>query len=360
MDIEVFTAMRETKNCWKFFQCSDESCPAFGKDDPFCWLMAGVRPRRDIHGKYLEPMEACLECEIFEANAGKARLQETFQVIKKQFKSYRKKVRKESGKKNVELTAINTRLQQEVAERETAEKACMNVNEELNSFIRTVSHDLKTPIISIQGFTSRLLKTKSHCLEKKDKEYLERIIASANRMEALVLDLLQLSQVGEVDCQISHVSIGAMVQKVITSLEDTIKENAIRVIVDSNLPEIRCDESRMLQVFENLIVNAIKFTKHVASPTIEIGYENKKRFYVFYIRDNGIGIDPEYHREIFDMFRQLKEIEDKQGTGLGLTIVQRIINRRGGQVWVESEKGKGATFYFSVPKTFRREKKASP
>jgi signal transduction histidine kinase len=295
-------------------------------------------------------MEVCLECEIFEANASETRVQETFQLIKEQFKTYGSKVREASETKTVELTAVNKKLKQEVVEREAAEKACLNVNEELNSFIRTVSHDLKTPIISIQGFSSRLLKRFGQHLGENGREYLDHIVASADRMEALVLDLLQLSRVGETDCNVVNVPIGDIVTKVISSLEDTIQKDRIQVVVESNLPEIFCDENNMFQVFENLIVNAIKFTKNTKSPTIEIGYRNKKRFHEFHIRDNGIGIDPQYHREIFDMFRQLKEVEDSKGTGLGLTIVQRIVNKRGGRVWVDSQKGKGATFYFTVPK----------
>jgi signal transduction histidine kinase len=309
------------------------------------------------HKKYLEPMEVCLECEVFKANADTARVQETFQVIKEQFKTYRKKVRKKSETKNVQLEATNARLKQEVADLEVAEKSCLNVNEALNSFIRTVSHDLKTPIISIQGFSSRLLKTEGKCLGEKGRDYLDRIISSANRMEALVLDLLQLSRVGETERQVENVAVHDIVTKVLSSLEENIRENGVRIIVSKNLPEIHCDESRILQVFENLIVNAIKFTRDKKIPTIEIGYKNKGRFHEFHVRDNGIGIATEYHEEIFEMFRQLKEIKDSKGTGLGLTIVHRIVSRSGGKVWVDSEKGKGATFYFTLPKAFRGTKK---
>ncbi len=104
------------------------------------------------------------------------------------------------------------------------------------------------------------------------------------------------------------------------------------------------------QVFENLLVNAIKFTAGAKDPKIEIGYEDMGDSHKFYVRDNGIGIDPKHHRKIFEMFHRLKEIQDEEGTGLGLTIVDRIVNSHGGKVWVESEKDKGATFYFILPK----------
>ncbi|MCK4487788.1 MAG: two-component sensor histidine kinase, partial [Desulfobacterales bacterium] len=101
---------------------------------------------------------------------------------------------------------------------------------------------------------------------------------------------------------------------------------------------------------ENLLVNAIKFMGGAEPPKIEIGYEDRQDFHQFYVRDNGIGIDPRYHRKIFEMFQRLKQIEDEEGTGLGLAIVERMVNNHGGDVWVESEKAKGATFHFTLPK----------
>ena len=118
----------------------------------------------------------------------------------------------------------------------------------------------------------------------------------------------------------------------------------------SEVSTIRFDGERIYQVFENLLVNAIKFTADVKKPKIEIGYEDGGDLHLFYVRDNGIGIDPEHHLRIFEMFHRLRLKEDKEGTGLGLAIVDRIVKNHGGKVWVESEKDKGATFYFTVPK----------
>ena len=117
-----------------------------------------------------------------------------------------------------------------------------------------------------------------------------------------------------------------------------------------NLSTIYCDGDRICQVFDNLLGNAIKFMRETNSPKIEIGYEDKIDLHQFYVRDNGIGIDPKYHRKIFEMFHRLKQTEDEEGTGLGFAIVERIMNGHGGRIWVESEAGKGATFYFTLPK----------
>jgi signal transduction histidine kinase len=172
-------------------------------------------------------------------------------------------------------------------------------------------------------------------------------------MEALVSDLLALSRIGRVVSDFADIVSLKIVKKVVSSLKHSLKENGIELVVGKNFPNIRCDKERTYQVFENLLVNAIKFVRGTKNPRIEIGYEDKGGFHQFFIKDNGIGIDPTYHQKIFESFRRLKEIKDQQGTGLGLAIVDRIVENHGGKVWVESQKAKGATFYFTIPKTFR-------
>ena len=224
------------------------------------------------------------------------------------------------------------------------------LNEELKNFVHFVSHDLKIPIISIQGFSSRLLKNCQEKLGQKGRTYLEQIKASARRMDILVSDLLALSSIGRVVSNFKDVSSLKVVKNVTSGLQDRLKENEMKLVVADNLPTIYCDGERIHRVFENLLVNAIKFVRGAENPTIEVGYDGKENLHQFYVKDNGIGVDPKYHRKIFEMFQRLKEIEDKEGTGLGLAIVDRIVNSHGGKVWVESEKGKGATFYFTLPK----------
>ena len=238
----------------------------------------------------------------------------------------------------------------DITEQKGVEEELRKINEELENFVHIVSHDLKTPIISIQGFASRLLKKWGAGMEATEKDYLEQIKTSADRMELLVSDLLSLSRVGRVVSTFKEVSSLEIVKSTASSLGDSLEKNGIKLVVEKNLPTIYCDRERIYQVFENLLSNAVKFVQESKNPQIEVGYEEKEAFHQFYVRDNGIGIDPKYHRRIFKMFRRLEEAKDREGSGLGLAIVSRIIQHHGGKVWVESEKGKGATFYFTLPK----------
>ena len=239
----------------------------------------------------------------------------------------------------------------DISRQKHAEEELQRINEELQSFVHVVSHDLKTPIISIQGFSRRLLKRYQKELGDKGGQYVSQIESSARRMEVLVSDLLELASIGRVVSTFEDVSAHDIVSHVTSGLQDRLKEKGIELVVAQNLPTLHCDGERIYQVFENLIVNAIKFMGATEDPKIEIGSEDREAFHEFYVKDNGIGIDPKWHQKIFESFHRLKEIEDQEGTGLGLAIVDRIVNNHGGKVWVDSEKGKGATFHFTLPKT---------
>jgi PAS domain S-box-containing protein len=238
----------------------------------------------------------------------------------------------------------------DITEQKRAEEKLRKINEELKSFVHVVSHDLKTPIIAIQGFSARLLKRYEQELGERGRRYMSQIETSAHRMEALVSDLLTLSTIGQIVSAFTDVSSLEIVRNVTSGLRAPMKDRGIELSIAESLPMINADAERIYQVFENLIVNAIKYMKDTKNPKIEIGYEDRGAFHQFHVRDKGIGIDPRYHQKIFEMFQRLKEIEDEQGTGLGLAIVERIVNNHGGQIWVESEKGNGATFYFTLPK----------
>ena len=239
---------------------------------------------------------------------------------------------------------------EDVTERARLQEEIRKKNEELENFVYVVSHDLKSPIVSMQGFSSMLLNEYREKLGEEGGRYIERIRANASRMEVLISDLLALSRLGRVVGAFKDASSLEIINRVCNGLKSRMEENRIEVSITDDLPIIYCDADRIYQVFENLVVNAVKFTGGAEEPKIEIGYEEKGEFHQFYVRDNGIGIDPKYHRKIFEIFQRLKEVEDEEGTGIGLVIVERIVKNHGGKVWVESEKGAGATFYFTLQK----------
>ena len=238
----------------------------------------------------------------------------------------------------------------DITKQKEAEEELLRTNEELQNFFHAVSHDLKTPIISVHGFSSRLLKKFDGALGEEGRNYVLQIQESARRMELLVSDLMSLSMIGQVVSCYGEIDSLALVNKVISALQDRIKEKDAAVILAEHFPNICGDEERIYQVFENLLVNAVKYSQETRRAEIEIGCEDIGEFHRFFVKDNGIGIDPKFHRKIFEMFLRLHQKSDEEGTGLGLAIVERIVEQHGGSIWLESEKGKGTTFYFTLPK----------
>jgi PAS domain S-box-containing protein len=238
----------------------------------------------------------------------------------------------------------------DVTERKRAELALTHANNELKAFIDTVSHDLKNPIVSIEGFCNLLLRKYGKKLDHKALEYIGIITKSASRMERLVSDLLELSKIGQVVPNLGTINCRDLVDDVVSTLESRLVGTGIELAIATRLPTIYCDAKRMHQVFENLLANAIRFARNAEKKRIDLGYDDAGDHHRFHIRDYGAGIDSRYHRRIFQLFQRIPEKGNEEGTGLGLTIVERLIRQHDGHIWVESEKGAGATFYFTIPK----------
>lgn len=240
----------------------------------------------------------------------------------------------------------------ETTDRRKAEEELLKANEDMSDLAQTVFHDLKTPLIAVHGFTSRLLRDYVDRLDKKGRKYLESIISSAEQMQALISDLNALSRIGRIIPNFENFPSRDVVKEVVAGIESLPDGRQIRVILSGGLPVIQFDRDRFRQITQNLVFNAVKYMGNTKDPLIEIGYEDKGHSHQFCVRDNGIGIDPGKISKVFEKFRRLKEgqEEEEEGTGLGLYIVRRIVRQAGGKVWAESEKGKGSTFYFSLPK----------
>ncbi|MBN2372688.1 PAS domain-containing protein [bacterium] len=227
-------------------------------------------------------------------------------------------------------------------------------NEELENVLSIVSHDLKNPLYILKDFASILLQDYQDVLNEDGLYYLERIKANAEHMEKLIVDLLELSRTSRVKGDWQECVISDIVNRAIEEFQEKIKDKGIRISVSGHFPICVCEPERILQVFMNLLSNAIKFMSSAREPVIEIGYKDTKNEHEFYLKDNGIGIDKENHEKIFVIFQRVQDVEGIEGTGVGLTIVKKIVEDHGGRVWVESEKGKGSTFYFTISKAITK------
>ena len=222
--------------------------------------------------------------------------------------------------------------------------------EELETFVYTVSHDLKAPLVSLEGFSGILLEENQDKLDEKAKHYLERIQANTSQMGKLIADLLEISRIGRLVGPEETIDIGGIVEEMKELFASQLDSNQIKLHVEDGFPRIKGDRERIKEVYQNLISNAISYIGEQKDPEIEAGYgSSDDKLLKLYVKDNGIGIAKPYHEQIFNIFNRLKEI-DTPGTGVGLTIVKRIVEYHGGNIWVESEKGKGTTFWFTLPK----------
>ncbi|MFQ5869044.1 MAG: ATP-binding protein [Candidatus Zixiibacteriota bacterium] len=236
-------------------------------------------------------------------------------------------------------------LEQLVAER-TAE--LLRANEEMQSFIYSISHDLRMPLVAVQGFTNLLKEEYGDDLKGEAEHYLSAIVQSTGKMSDLIEDLLQLSRVGRMDTEPEEVALESLVDAITTELKVKTPKRKLNFRIKEPLPETYCNRKRLYQVFSNLLGNAVKFTRNLPEAKIEVGVRKQGSKREFYVRDNGPGIDPQYHEEIFKVFRRLHG-SAYEGSGMGLTFAKKIVESWGGNLRLQSKPGKGATFYFTVP-----------
>jgi len=228
-------------------------------------------------------------------------------------------------------------------------------NQELEDFAHIASHDLKEPLRGLYTQASFLLEDYGDQLDEKGVHRLNRLIYLAKRMERLVSDLLYFSQIGRQEMAVQETDPNEQIQEIRLMLDTLLKEKNAHIVIPKPLPVIICYKPRVAEVFCNLITNALKYNDK-PEPVVEIGFlENREspkasERGVFYVRDNGVGIDPMHFDEIFRIFKRLdsKADEKEGGTGVGLTFVKKIVERHGGSIWLESEPGKGTTFFFTL------------
>ena len=221
-------------------------------------------------------------------------------------------------------------------------------NAELERFTYTVSHDLKSPLITIKGYLGILSEDLAETDAEFVREDLARISNAADKMGHLLEDLLELSRIGRLMNPPEVVPMGELVADALALLQGPLEDKGVKTVVHPELPAVRGDRTRLLEVLQNLIDNAVKYMGDQAQPRIEIGVRQEGNEAVCFVRDNGIGIEPRFHQKVFGLFDQLDP--SAGGTGIGLALVKRIVEVHGGRIWIESKGvGHGSTFCFTIP-----------
>jgi PAS domain S-box-containing protein len=252
--------------------------------------------------------------------------------------------RKEAERK---LRELNAELEQRVADR-TAELESRNL--ELERFTYSVSHDLKAPLRGIDGYSRLLLEDHYENLDEEGREFLEIIRGASQQMSRLIDDLLDYSRMELHPMESATIDVGSLIDSVLFEKRKEIKERGADVEVSVPFETIRGDEDGLALALRNYVDNALKFTGASGTPRLTIGGEETDRSWTIWVRDNGIGFDMSFHDRIFDIFQRLHRSEDYEGTGVGLAIVKKAVERMGGRTWAESTPGEGSTFYMEIPK----------
>jgi light-regulated signal transduction histidine kinase (bacteriophytochrome) len=244
---------------------------------------------------------------------------------------------------------VNTELEARVREVTERTQQLEAANRELEAFSYTISHDLRAPLRAINGFTSILLEEHADAISEEMRGYLVRVKKNGDNMGRLVDDLLAFSRLGRQAVRKQKVGTRSLVDRVLADLEPVIGNRQIDFVI-GDLPDCEADPGLLEQVLVNLLSNAVKYTAKNPSARIEIGsfINPGDDAPTYFVRDNGAGFDMAYYDKLFGVFQRLHRTQDYEGTGVGLAIVQRIIDRHGGKIWADAKVDQGATFYFQL------------
>jgi signal transduction histidine kinase/CheY-like chemotaxis protein len=344
----------EMIRCWKYFNCDKEKCPAHGNHDLRCWFISGTHCRDEIGGEYPQKMEACKECDIYEAYRSALKGQEDVRVEEVELTKPQRRILKvalcpifdDHGKF---LGLIN------VFNDITAERQIDRLKTE---FVSLVSHELRTPLSSIKAYAEILLKKPDRDTNQR-VEFLNIINEETDRLTRLINDILNITKIEErrIDLERNPVDISGVIDKSVSAHRSSgqKKNITIDVGVQRDIPQIWGDEDSLMQVLANLLNNAVKFTPEGGEIRVSAEYLHEDSRspgeIEVRVRDNGIGIPSEYLEKIFERFYRIDVpfTEGEIGTGLGLYFCKYIVERHGGRIWAESEERRGSTFVFTLP-----------
>jgi light-regulated signal transduction histidine kinase (bacteriophytochrome) len=248
-----------------------------------------------------------------------------------------------------------SRITRDITERRRAEESLRRTveelersNKELEQFAYVTSHDLQEPLRQVRAFVQLLRERYGDRFDGKAGQYMQFIYNGAERMSNLVADLLEYSRVGSRERKRDPVLCQPSLDAALRNLAASIEEAGARITCDL-LPTVTADPTLLTQLFQNLIGNAVKFRWEDVQPAIHVGARREDDHWLFWVRDNGIGVPPEHAERIFQIFQRLHTRDKYPGTGIGLAISKKIVERHGGRIWVESQPGRGSTFYFTLP-----------
>jgi len=259
------------------------------------------------------------------------------------------------SERTAEVKQTNEQLRIELAERKRIEKEREALiaeltakNAELERFTYTVSHDLKSPLVTIKGFLGYLEQDGISGNVERLKADIKRIANAVEKMQELLNDLLELSRIGRFINLAEAIPFKDLVNEAMELVDGRLQERGVQVLLQPELPIIYGDRQRLTEVLQNLLDNAAKYMGEQSNPLVEVGQKGEENSQlIFYVKDNGMGVAPEYHERIFGLFNKLDP--KSSGTGIGLALVKRIIEVHGGRIWIESELGQGSTFFFTLP-----------
>lgn len=247
------------------------------------------------------------------------------------------------------LQEANEVLRQEVITRKKAEEALKESNDELEAFSYSVSHDLRAPVRAMQGFARVLMEDYGEKLDDAARDYLDRIVSGACRMDNLIQDLLVYSRLGHTELSLGPISLKQLINEIVRQIAPEIESRHAEVFVSDDLPEVVANKMALGQALENLITNGMKFMPDGQTPKVRIEAQTIGRLVRLWIIDNGIGIPEEHHSRIFRVFERLHTAETYPGTGIGLAIVRKGVERMNGRVGLESSPGQGSRFWIELP-----------
>ena len=252
-----------------------------------------------------------------------------------------------------DLEGKNHELSKILAEKQAVNDKLIAINQELEEFAFIISHDLQEPLRTILNFADLLRNTRNDDLDRETLVWLDFIFQSSIRMSNQIRAILEYSRIGKsgekewVDC--NH-----LIQDVVSDLSSAIRDKKAEIHVHT-LPKVYGNPSELYSLFQNLLINALKYSKRNIPPQIWIEYKTKGEYYLFTITDNGIGIKAEHHERIFVIFQRLHRLEDLEGSGIGLSRCKKIVEVHSGKIWVESVPGEGSTFHFTLPTKYVNE-----